>query len=380
MPEQKRDYYEVLGVGKQATEAEIKKAYRTQAKQNHPDLNPGDKQAEARFKEVSEAYEVLSDPEKKARYDQFGHAGVDPNFGAGQGFGGFGGFTSDFDFGSIFDSFFGGGFGGTQSRNAPKKGRNINVTLYLNFEEAAFGCEKTITVNRRESCSACSGTGAAAGTSPETCSVCNGTGQVRRVQRSPLGNIATTSVCTSCGGTGKIIRQPCAECHGSGQTPHQRKIIVNVPAGIDHDQAIPLRGQGNIGDNGGPAGDVIVLIQVKSHNLFERKGTAVYCEVPVTFVQATLGAEIQVPTIDGPVQYTLPEGTQSGTVFRLKGKGIPILGGKGRGDQYVTVFVEIPKNLSEKQKNILREFGEAVGEGNYTKKKGFFDKFKKQPE
>ena len=378
MPASKRDYYEILGVGREASDAEIKKAYRTLAKQHHPDLNKDDKSAEERFKEANEAYEILSDPEKRSRYDQFGHAGVDPSYGGGQGYGGgFGGFASDFDFGSIFDSFFGGGFGGTQSRNAPQKGRNINVTLHLSFEEAAFGCEKKIAVNRRERCDTCGGSGAAPGTEPETCSVCGGSGQVRRVQRSPLGNFATTSVCTSCGGKGKIIRQSCPACHGSGHTARQRKIAVKVPAGIDHDQAIPLRGQANAGENGGPAGDIVVLIQIKTHHLFQRKGTAVYCEVPVTFVQASLGAEIQVPTIDGAVKYDLPEGTQSGTVFRLKGKGIPVLGGKGRGDQYVTVFIETPQNLSEKQKDLLREFGDAVGDSNYAKKKGFFDKFKK---
>lgn len=377
MAEQKRDYYEVLGVSKSATEDELKKAYRKLAKQYHPDLHPDDKEAEAKFKELNEAYAVLSDNDSRAKYDQFGHAGVDPNFGAGGGggFGGFGGFA-DFDLGSIFDSFFGGG-GAARPRNGPQKGESLRSSVIISFEEAAFGCEKEVTINRSEQCEECGGSGCAKGTTAEICSECHGTGTVRVQQQTPMGVFASTSPCPKCHGTGKIILQPCKTCKGNGYVRKQRKISVNIPAGIDDGQVISLRGQGNAGKRGGPAGDLLISVGVRSHPLFTREGTSVFCEAPITFTQAALGAELEIPTIDGKVKYTLPEGTQTGTVFRLRGKGIPNLHGKGRGDQYVTVTVEVPKNLTSEQKEKLRQFDSSLSENNHTKRKSFFEKFKK---
>jgi molecular chaperone DnaJ len=376
MPDQKRDYYEVLGLSKGASEDEIKKAYRKLAKRYHPDVNPGDKQAEERFKEVNEAYEVLSDPQKRQRYDAYGHAGVDPNYGAGQGWGGFGGFGfDDFDLGSIFDSFFGGGQTASR-RNAPMRGESVRTTVMLSFEEAAFGCEKEISVNRIENCPGCDGSGAEKGTSRDTCPTCRGTGQIRSSRRTPLGMISTTTTCSACHGTGEIIKNPCRDCSGTGHVRKKRSIKIRIPAGIDEGQTISLRGEGNAGRNGGPAGDLLVTVSVRPHPFFTRDGTNVICEIPVTFVQAALGAELEVPTLDGKVKYTIPEGTQSGSTFRLKGKGIPRINSNVRGDQYVRVFVEVPKNLNEKQKNLLRQFGEAVGEQSYEKRKSFFEKFR----
>ena len=378
--ENKRDYYEVLGVQKVASEEEIKKAYKKMARKYHPDLNPGDKDAEEKFKEVNEAYEVLSDSEKKARYDQFGFAGVDPNFGAGGGgYGGGAGF--DFgDLGDIFGSFFGGGFGGGQTRrnpNAPQRGESIRMNLTISFEEAAFGCEKELTVDRYESCETCHGSGAAPGTSPETCPDCGGSGVVQTRRQTPMGVFASTAPCSRCGGRGKIIKEPCKDCRGSGMVRRRRKIQASVPAGIDNGQTISIRGQGHAGKNGGPAGDLLVTITVRPHELFRREGTSVLCEAPITFPQAVLGAELEIPTIDGKVKYDIPEGTQSGTTFRLKGKGIPALNGRGRGDQYVTVYIETPRNLNREQKEALKKFAEAVGENNYEERKSFFRKFKK---
>ena len=378
--ENKRDYYEVLGVQKGASEEEIKKAYKKMARKYHPDLNPGDKDAEEKFKEVNEAYEVLSDSEKKARYDQFGFAGVDPNFGAGGGgYGGGAGF--DFgDLGDIFGSFFGGGFGGGQTRrnpNAPQRGESIRMNLTISFEEAAFSCEKELTVDRYESCETCHGSGAAPGTSPETCPDCGGSGVVQTRRQTPMGVFASTAPCSRCGGRGKIIKEPCKDCRGSGVVRRQRKIQASVPAGIDNGQTISIRGQGHAGKNGGPAGDLLVTITVRPHELFRREGTSVLCEAPITFPQAVLGAELEIPTIDGKVKYDIPEGTQSGTTFRLKGKGIPALNGRGRGDQYVTVYIETPRNLNREQKEALKKFAEAVGENNYEERKSFFRKFKK---
>ena len=378
--ENKRDYYEVLGVQKGASEEEIKKAYKKMARKYHPDLNPGDKDAEEKFKEVNEAYEVLSDSEKKARYDQFGFAGVDPNFGAGGGgYGGGAGF--DFgDLGDIFGSFFGGGFGGGQTRrnpNAPQRGESIRMNLTISFEEAAFGCEKELTVDRYESCETCHGSGAAPGTSPETCPDCGGSGVVQTRRQTPMGVFASTAPCSRCGGRGKIIKEPCKDCRGSGMVRRRRKIQASVPAGIDNGQTISIRGQGHAGKNGGPAGDLLVTITVRPHELFRREGTSVLCEAPITFPQAVLGAELEIPTIDGKVKYDIPEGTQSGTTFRLKGKGIPALNGRGRGDQYVTVYIETPRNLNREQKEALKKFAEAVGENNYEERKSFFRKFKK---
>ena len=368
MAEQKRDYYEVLGVSKGASDDEIKKAYRKLAKKYHPDLNPGDKTAEANFKEVNEAYEILSDKDKRARYDQFGHAGVDPNFNPnGGGFGGFGGFTDmgDIDLGDLFGSFFGGGFGGGgggSRRNAPQKGETIRAGVTITFEEAAFGCEKEVTVSRTEQCDVCKGTGCAPGTTAEVCPDCHGSGTVR-IQRGGGGfSFSTTTSCPKCRGTGKIIHQPCKTCGGAGTVRKQKKLAVTIPAGIDNGQAVSLRGQGGAGRNGGPAGDLLIGVTVKPHPIFRREGTAVYMDQPVSFVQAALGAELEIPTIDGNVKYEMPEGTQSGTTFRLRGKGIPSLGGRGRGDQYVTVKVKVPTGLNKEQKDALRAFAATMGE------------------
>ena len=366
MADQKRDYYEVLGVSKGASEDELKKAYRKLAKKYHPDLNPGDKAAEASFKEVNEAYEVLSDKDKRARYDQFGHAGVDPNFNPGGGFGGFGGFTDmgDIDLGDLFGSFFGGGFGGGggSRRNAPQKGETVRAGVTITFEEAAFGCEKEVTVSRTEQCDVCKGTGCAPGTTAEVCPDCHGSGTVR-IQRGGGGfSFSTTTSCPKCRGTGKIIHQPCKTCGGGGTVRKQKKLAVTIPAGIDDGQAVSLRGQGGAGRNGGPAGDLLIGVTVKPHPIFRREGTSVYMDQPVSFVQAALGAELEIPTLDGKVKWTLPEGTQPGTTFRLNGKGIPGLGGRGRGNQYVTVKVQVPTNLNKEQKEALRAFADTMGE------------------
>ena len=379
MADQKRDYYEVLGVQKGASEPDIKKAYRKLAKENHPDLNPGDKEAEARFMEINEAYEVLSDSDKRARYDQFGFAGVDPNYAAQNG--GYGGFDGGFDFGDlgdIFGSFFGGGFGGgTRSRTGPQRGESLRMALTIAFEEAAFGCEKEVSLERVEQCETCGGSGAAPGTSPETCSNCGGTGTVQQRRQTPMGVFATTSPCPRCGGKGKIIPSPCKECGGSGQVRRHKTVMVSIPAGIDNGQIISLRGQGNAGKNGGPAGDLQIVVSVQRHQLFRRDGADVYCDAPITFTQAVLGGELEIPTIDGKVKYDIPEGTQTGTTFRLRGKGIPNVNGRGRGDQYVTVNIETPRNLNREQKEALRRFSETLKENNYKERKSFFDKFKK---
>ncbi len=380
MAENKRDYYEVLGVQKNATDAEIKKAYRKLAKENHPDLNPGDKAAEARFKEANEAYEVLSDSDKRSRYDQFGFAGVDPNYGAGAGGYG-GGFDGSFDFGDlgdIFGSFFGGGFGGSQrTRTGPQRGESLRLGLTISFEEAAFGCEKEVQVDRVESCDACRGTGAAAGTSPETCPGCGGSGQVQQRRQTPMGVFATTGPCPKCGGKGRIIKSPCPKCGGSGQLRQRKTIKVSVPAGIDNGQIISLRGQGNAGRNGGPAGDLQIVVTVRPHQLFRRDGPDVYCDAPITFTQAVLGGEMEIPTIDGKVKYDIPEGTQTGTTFRLRGKGIPNVNSRSRGDQYVTVYIETPRNLNREQREALKKFSETLKENNYEERRSFFKKFKK---
>ena len=380
MAENKRDYYEVLGVSKGASEEEIKKAYKKLARKYHPDMNPGDKEAEEKFKEVNEANEVLSDPEKKARYDQFGFAGVDPNYGAGAGGGAYGAGGFDFgDLGDIFGSFFGGGFGGGRrtNPNAPQRGESIRMSIAISFEEAAFGCEKAVTVERYETCDTCHGNGCAPGTSPEVCPDCHGTGTVQVRRQTPMGVFATSSPCPKCGGKGRIIHQPCKDCRGSGMVRKKKTIQASIPAGIDNGQTISIRGQGNAGKNGGPAGDLLITITVRPHELFRREGTSVLCEAPITFTQAVLGAELEIPTIDGKVKYTLPEGTQSGTTFRLKGKGIPSINGRGRGDQYVTVYIETPKNLNKEQKEALKKFAETMGESNYEEQKKFFKKFKK---
>ena len=378
---EKRDYYEVLGVEKGASEDEIKKAYRKLAKANHPDLHPGDKECEERFKEINEAYEVLSDPDKRAKYDQFGHAAFDPSAGGpgGAGFGGFGGFGDIFGggFGDIFGDIFGGGFGGGQAqRSGPRRGENLRVRLNITFEEAAFGCEKEINVGRVEQCPDCKGTGCAPGTTPEVCPDCKGTGSVRTTQRTPFGVVQTCGACKKCGGHGKIIHQPCPRCGGRGAVRKNQTIKVKIPAGIDDGQTLNLRGKGNAGLDGGPAGDLLITVFVKPHPLFERDGNSVIMEMPVSFAQAALGAEIEVPTIDGRIEYKIPEGTQTGTTFRMRGKGIQNVNGRGRGDQYVRVNIEVPKNLSDKQKKLLREFEETSTDENQIKRKSFWDKVK----
>lgn len=372
----KRDFYEVMGVPKNATDDEIKKAYRKLAKQYHPDLNPDDKEAEAKFKEVNEAYEVLSDKDKRARYDQFGHAGVDPNFGGGAGGGS--PFSGDIDLGDIFNSFF-GGFGGGARRanpNAPRRGSDTEAVINISFEEAAKGCKKTVSFGKIESCTECGGTGAAKGTTPSTCTQCNGTGQVRINQRTPFGVVQTSRSCDRCGGTGRVIDTPCHTCNGQGRVRKQKAIEINIPAGIDNEQMLNVPGQGNSGLNGGPSGDLHVFVNVRPHPIFERRGDDIWCEMPITFPQAALGAEVTVPTIDGRVSYQVREGTQPGDVFKLKGKGVPHINGRGRGDQYVRMTIEVPKNLSQKQKQILQDFDSSAEEKNYQKRKGFFDKIK----
>ncbi|HEX3027189.1 MAG TPA: molecular chaperone DnaJ, partial [Clostridia bacterium] len=340
----------------------------------HPDLHPGDKQAEAKFKEVNEAYEVLSNPEKRSRYDQFGQAGVDPNFNPGAGAGGF-----DFnDFGDIFsnlgDIF---GFGGTsQRRNGPVRGGDIHVHVALSFEEAAKGSKKQIETYRMQSCEACGGSGAKKGTSAETGPSCHGAGTVKVSQRTPFGIVSTSRTCERCGGRGKIVKTPCPECNGTGVYRKSRKLEVDIPAGIDDGQVITLRGQGDAGRNGGPSGDVDISVSVRPHPIFTRNGYDVWCDLPITFVQATLGCEVTVPTLYGKVSYNVPAGTQPGDKFRLKGKGIQQLNRYGKGDQYVKIVVEIPKNLNDKQKQILRQFEESTGEGCYEKRKSFFKKLK----
>ena len=372
---EKRDYYEVLGIHKGASEDEIKKAYKKLARKYHPDMNPGDKEAEEKFKEVNEANEVLSDPEKKARYDQFGFAGVDPNYGAGAGGGAYGGGFDFGDLGDIFGSFFGGGFGGQRRNpNAPQRGESIRASVSISFTEAAFGCEKSVTIERSEQCPTCKGSGCAPGTTPEICPDCHGSGTVQTRRQTPMGVFASNGPCRKCGGTGRLIHQPCSDCRGSGAVRKRRTIKVNIPAGIDHGQTISLRGQGGAGKNGGPAGDLLITVMVQPHEIFRRDGVDVFCEAPITFTQAVLGAELEIPTIDGKVKYSIPEGTQTGTVFRLKGKGVPVLNGRGRGDQYVTVVIETPRSLNKEQKEALRRFSETLGENNYEKRKSFFKK------
>ncbi len=382
MAEEKRDYYEVLGVSKTATDDELKKAYRKLAKKYHPDLNPGDKEAEKKFKEANEAYEVLSDSTKRARYDQFGHAGVDPNYGAGGpgagGFGGFGGFDMG-DLGDIFEGFFGGGFGSSRraNPNAPRRGGDLQTSCTISFFEACKGVKREISIQRMESCPDCYGSGSEPGHDAQTCPDCHGTGQVRVTQRTPLGSMTSSRPCSRCGGKGKIITNPCKKCNGNGRIRVTKKIEVSIPAGIDDGQTLAVRGQGDSGINGGPAGDLHVTVTVRPDTLFKRDGYDIWCEIPLTYMQAALGDELTVPTIDGKVKYTIPEGTQPGTVFRLRGKGVQNLNGRGRGDQYVEVTVEVPKGLSKAQKEALKNFDKLLtDEKQYTKRKGFFDKVK----
>ena len=374
----KRDYYEVLGVEKGADEAAIKRAYRTLAKKYHPDVNPGDKTAEEKFKEVNEAYQVLSNPQKRAQYDQFGHDGPQSGFGGGSGFGGFSGFEGGGfgGFEDIFSSVFGGGFGGCARANGPVPGDDLRYDLTISFEEAAMGCEKEINLVRDEECPTCGGSGAKPGSKVDSCPTCGGSGQERVVTNTPFGRIQNVRTCSRCHGAGKIITEPCQKCHGRGKVRVSKRRTVKVPAGIDNGQVLTIRGQGGLGERGGQPGDLLIVINVKPHKLFKRRDDDLYIEMPLTFTQAALGAELDVPTLTKPVKYKFPEGTQPGQVFRLRDQGVTHLRGGGKGDLYITAVVEIPKKLTSQQKELLRQFDESTNGSQYEKKKSFFDKLK----
>ena len=377
MAENKRDYYEVLGVDKNASADEIKKAYRKSAMKYHPDRNPGDKEAEEKFKELGEAYEVLSDPDKRSRYDQLGFAGVDPNYGGGAGGfgGGFGGFGDFGDLGDLFGSFFGGGRQ-QSSRNGPRRGENVGARLDLTFEEAAFGTEKEVSAQRIENCSVCNGTGSDDG-KIETCSQCRGSGQVYTVRNLMGMQMQTQVTCPQCSGRGKIVKNPCNTCRGKGKVRRTQKIKVQVPAGVDHGQTVRIRGEGCVGSNGGPNGDLMVDIYIRQHPIFERDGIHVYCEVPITFTQAALGAEIEVPTLDGKIKFDIPEGTQTGKMFSMSGRGVPVLNNaKRRGEHRFTVVVETPTRLTKEQKELLRKLDETMDKKSNPKRNKFFDTIK----
>ena len=393
MAEQKRDYYEVLGVDKNADDAALKKAYRALAKKYHPDMNPGDKEAEKKFKEASEAYAVLSDPEKRRQYDQFGHAAFDGGAGGAGGFGGFDFNGADFGdiFGDIFGDLFGGRRGSAGARSGPMKGANLRTSVRITFEEAVFGTEKEIELTVKEECKTCHGTGAKPGTSPETCPKCGGKGQVVFTQQSFFGTVCNVQACPDCGGTGKIIKEKCTDCHGSGFVPMKKRFAVTIPAGIDNGQCKRLAGQGEPGINGGPRGDVLVEVIVGQHPIFQRQDTNIYSTVPVSFAVAALGGEVVIDTVDGKVIYDVKAGTQTDTRVRLKGKGVPSLRNKDlRGDHYVTLVVQTPEHLSAEAKELLRKFDEATedslhaaervnsGEAPHKekKKRGFFNKDK----
>lgn len=393
MAEQKRDYYEVLGVDKNADDAALKKAYRALAKKYHPDMNPGDKEAEKKFKEASEAYAVLSDPEKRCQYDQFGHAAFDGGAGGAGGFGGFDFNGADFGdiFGDIFGDLFGGRRGSAGARSGPMKGANLRTSVRITFEEAVFGTEKEIELTVKEECKTCHGTGAKPGTSPETCPKCGGKGQVVFTQQSFFGTVRNVQACPDCGGTGKIIKEKCTDCHGSGFVPMKKRFAVTIPAGIDNGQCKRLAGQGEPGINGGPRGDVLVEVIVGQHPIFQRQDTNIYSTVPVSFAVAALGGEVVIDTVDGKVIYDVKAGTQTDTRVRLKGKGVPSLRNKDlRGDHYVTLVVQTPEHLSAEAKELLRKFDEATedslhaaervnsGEAPHKekKKRGFFNKDK----
>lgn len=381
----KRDYYEVLGVEKGASADEIKKAYRKLAMKYHPDRNPGDKEAEEKFKEVGEAYEVLSDDDKRTRYDQYGFAGVDPNYAAGAGGAGFGGagfggfngagFGGFGDFGDIFSDLFGGGSGSARRSGASsaRRGENVMARLDLTFEEAAFGCDKEVSAPRIENCAVCNGTGSADG-NIETCPKCHGTGQEQVIQNFMGMQMRSTVPCSQCGGKGKVIKNPCSTCKGKGKVRRTNKVIVKIPAGVNEGQSVRVRGAGNVGTGGAPNGDLLAEVHIKPHKLFKRREFDVYCEVPISFAQAALGAEIEVPTLDGKVTYTIPEGTQTGREFVLRGKGIPQVGNpKLRGDHHFTVVVETPTKLTNEQKELLRQFDGTVSKNVTPKRKGFQD-------
>lgn len=367
----KRDYYEVLGVTRTCTEEEIKVAYRRKAKECHPDLHPEDKTAEVRFKEVNEAYEVLMDGNKRARYDQFGHDGLNSNggFDGFSGFGGFGGFDS------IFDTFFGGG-GSRRTRTGPERGADLRYDMTITFEEAAFGVKKEFKFQRNENCEECGGSGAKKGTSPKTCTTCNGTGTVRMTQNSLFGQVVTQQPCSACNGTGTIIEEKCPKCNGGGRVRVTRTATVNIPAGIDNGQVITMSGQGEPGARGGPSGDLYVYISVKPHKLFKREGYNLFCEIPLTITQAALGGEIEIPTLEEPVAYALAEGTQPGDEIKLRGKGIQMLRGSGKGDLYVRVRVDVPRKLTDEQKELLRAFEGSMTGKEYETRKSFFERMK----
>ena len=377
----KRDYYEVLGVARDADDATIKKAYRTLAKKNHPDANPDDPAAEERFKEINEAYQVLSNPQKRAQYDQFGHDGPQAGFGGG-GFGDFSGFGGGFGgggfggFDDIFSTIFGGGMGGGARNNGPVPGDDLRYDLTISFEEAAMGCEKEINLVRDEECPTCGGTGAKPGSKVDNCPNCGGSGQERVVTNTPFGRIQNVRTCSRCRGAGKIITEPCPKCHGRGKVRVSKRRTVKVPAGIDNGQVLTIRGQGGLGERGGQPGDLMIVISVRPHKLFRRREDDLYIELPLTFTQAALGAELDVPTLTKPVKYRFPEGTQPGQVFRIRDQGVPHLRGGGNGDLYVTAVVEIPKKLTNQQKELLRQFEGTANGSQYEKKKSFFDKLK----
>lgn len=382
---EKRDYYEVLGVSKSASDSELKSAYRKLAKKYHPDMNPGDKEAEAKFKEASEAYSVLSDPDKRRQYDQFGHAAFEGGAGGGAGGFDFNGMDMGDIFGDIFGDFFGGGRSRAQN-NGPMKGQNLHHTIRITFEEACFGTEKELDLPLQDECESCHGTGAKAGTTPETCSKCGGKGQVVYSQQSLFGMVRNVQTCPDCRGTGKIIRDKCPDCHGSGYITRKRKISVTVPAGIDNGQSIRIREKGDPGVNGGPRGDLLVEVAVSRHPIFQRQGIDIYSSAPITFAQAALGGDVRIKTVDGEVEYTVKPGTQTDTRIRLRGKGVPSLRNKSiRGDQYVTLVVQVPTKMNGEQKELLKKFDEAMygkseekeENGETTeKKKGRFGKKK----
>ena len=374
----KRDYYEVLGLQKGASDNDIKKAFRKMAMKYHPDKNPGDKVAEEKFKEINEAYAVLSDPEKKEKYDRFGHAGVDPNSGFGGGAGGFGGFGGFEDIFDMFGGAFGGFGGGSRGRrnNGPRKGSDLQKAVTITFEEAAFGTKKEIRLNKYVKCKTCGGSGAAPGTSKKSCPKCGGTGEIRTAQRTPLGTFQSVSPCPDCNGTGEINETPCPDCGGSGKTRDNVTISVNIPAGVDNDSVIPIKGQGGPGVNGGPDGDLYIVINVEPHKIFERRGQDLWLEIPITFDQAALGDDIIVPTLEGKVSYKVPSGTQPDTIFRLKGKGIKSVRGNRKGDLYVKVNLEVPTKLNSKQKKAISAMAEKVTGECYQKKSSFLDSLK----
>ena len=370
-----KDYYEILGVSKNASDDEIKRAYRVLAKKYHPDLNPGDKEAEEKFKDVNTAYAVLSDHDKRARYDQFGPEGVDGP-GAGAGAGGFGGFGFEgFDFSDIFGDIFGGGSSSRRRSNTPTKGDDLLERVYISFEEAAFGCKKDVKYVRVDKCPDCKGSGAATPDAVKTCSKCGGSGQVRTQRRTAFGIMQSTSVCPDCRGAGKIISNPCKKCRGTGNVNVTETIEVKIPAGIDNGNRISIRGMGNAGSNGGANGDLYISVNVRPHTDFVRDGFNIKCNVPISIAEAALGAKIKVPSLDGDVDFTLPEGTQTGTSFTVRDKGIPVINGKGRGDLIFTVTVETPKNLNREQKEALMKFSNMCTSSNYRKKNRIFNFF-----